>query len=210
MFDEQRESTLLEQARVGDRAALSQLLLEYYDDVQRHVEVLLVREAPGVATADDILQQTFVRTALGIRHFEWRGAGSFRGWLKTIAGNLVRDVQKRRRRERRAELPPLPDRQNGPESWSQSMLGLDQFAADSTSPSMRVHHRDRVQRMREAMESLPADQREVIHRYYLQQQSLDEIATEMQRTRDAVRGISHRARQNLRTLLGNSSRYFSR
>ena len=38
---------------------------------------------------------------------------------------------------------------------------------------------------------------------------LEQIAAAMHRTKDAVRGISNRARRNLRTLLGHSSRFFS-
>ena len=51
--------------------------------------------------ADDVLQQTFVRAAQAIGTFEPRHADAFRGWLRTIADNLVRDAEKRRRRERR-------------------------------------------------------------------------------------------------------------
>jgi len=57
-------------------------------------------------SAEDVLQQTFVRAALSIGGFQERGPNSFASWLMTIAGNLVRDAQKRRRRERLEVLRP--------------------------------------------------------------------------------------------------------
>ena len=60
-----------------------------------------------------------------------------------------------------------------------------------------------------ALASLPEDQREVIQRHYLQDQSFEEIAHALGRTKDAIRGTCYRARRNLRALMGRSSLYFS-
>lgn len=208
MSDEElSEAVLVQRAIAGDRTALSELLLAGYDDLHRHVVCLLAREAHEPFSADDILQQTFVRAALAIGHFEPRTDGAFRAWLRTIAGNLVRDVQKHRRRERRAFRSV--EGADASDGSGRQVPPVEMLAGNTTSPSMRVHRRDSLQRMRAAMESLPEDQQEVIRRHYLQHQSLDQIAEAMQRTKDAVRGISHRARRNLRSLLGHSSRFFS-
>jgi RNA polymerase sigma factor (sigma-70 family) len=207
-FHGEAESVLVQRAVAGDRLALSELLLAGYDDLRRHVVHLLARDSHEPNSADDILQQTFVRAALAVHRFEHRTGVSFRAWLQTIAGNLVRDAQKRHRRERRVirSADVAPGLGN---SSSRHAARVDQFAGNTTSPSMRVHRRDSMQRMRAAMEALPEDQREVIQRHYLQHQSFDQIAVAMHRTKDAVRGISHRARQNLRSMLGHSSRFFS-
>jgi RNA polymerase sigma-70 factor (ECF subfamily) len=209
MSDGFSESTLIQHAVEGDRVALSQLLLNHYADLQRQIAHQLSQQAIELVSSEDILQQTFVRAALGIAHFEPRANGSFRAWLATIAGNLVRDAQKRRRRERRAAPPQ--ENLAADESCVSGLAGrgIDRLARDSTSPSMRVHKRDNAQRMREALECLPPEQREVIQRHYLQHQSLDQIAAAMHRSKDAVRGINHRARRALRSLLGHSSRFFT-
>jgi RNA polymerase sigma-70 factor (subfamily 1) len=205
MSDNSGESALIQQAIAGDRGVLSQLLLAHSDDLERHVGQLLAREAHEAMSLDDVLQQTFVRSALAIHGFQERGPGSFGAWLRTIARNLVRDAQKRRRRERRAHVDEVPA--DGGEGTAAK--GLDQLAADTTSPSMCVHRRDSVRRMVDALALLPSEQREVIQRHYLQHQSLEQVAEAMSRTKDAVRGICYRARQNLRASLGNSSCFFS-
>ena len=95
------ELSLIERAVAGDRVALSQLLLLHFNALHQHVESRISHRLQGLMRADDVLQQTFVRAAQAIGTFELRHAGAFRGWLRTIADNLVRDAEKRRRRERR-------------------------------------------------------------------------------------------------------------
>ena len=102
MSERRDESDLLRQVAAGDHAALSGLLLVHYDSLRRHIDRRIAGDLQGSATADDILHQTVVRAAQGIRGYQARGVRAFRAWLKTIADNLIKDAQRRRRRERRA------------------------------------------------------------------------------------------------------------
>ncbi|MGE0758061.1 MAG: RNA polymerase sigma factor, partial [Pirellulaceae bacterium] len=180
-----------------------QLLLTRYDELQRHVAARLPAELRDVWPVEDVLQETFYKAAQSIRSFEHRGPGSFLAWLKTIASNRIKDAHKRRRRERRASpLAALAD--------STMTQLVQRLAGDSPSPSQHVRQQDRVRLLRSALASLPAEQQEVIVRYYLQEQSLDQIADALARTKDAVRGICYRAKQNLRSSLGHSSQFLSR
>ena len=86
---------------------------------------------------------------------------------------------------------------------------VERIAGETTSPSGRVHRDDNIRQMRAALASLPADQGEVLRRHYLQDQSLEQIAQAMSKTKDAVRGICYRGRKNLRAIMGQSSLYFS-
>jgi RNA polymerase sigma-70 factor (ECF subfamily) len=200
MNHEAAESDLIRQAVAGDRRALSQLLLQHYDQLSRHVAQRLSDEVQSVWFVEDVLQETFYKAAQALRGFEDRGAGSFGAWLKTIASNLIKDAQKRRRRERRA--PGL--------AADSSLTSLvDRIAGDTTSPSRQVRRADSISHLRAALASLPPEQREVIQRYYLRDESLDEIAVAMDRSRDAIRGICYRARCNLRSIMGHSSQFLS-
>lgn len=199
------ESVLLRQAIAGDRAALSQILLLYYDDLQRHVARRLSHASVEAVSTEDILQQTFVRAALAVARFAEQPEGSFRGWLFTIAANLVRDAQKRRHREQRAAKIPESMAHRGSEFDDRSGAGVDRLVADTTSPSMNVHRRDSARSLNEALAALPAEQREVIQRHYLHDQTWEQVAEEMGRTKEAVRGICYRARRSLRSALGHSS-----
>ncbi len=90
------ESELIGRAVSGDRIALSQLLLLHYDALDRHVSARIPRQLQGLLRADDVLQQTIIRAAQAIDTFESRHERAFRGWLNTIADNLVRDALRRR------------------------------------------------------------------------------------------------------------------
>ena len=63
--------------------------------------------------------------------------------------------------------------------------------------------------MQSAIDRLPAEQREVVQRRYLEGQSLAEIAAATGSTKEAVRGLCYRARKNLRVNMGRTSLYFS-
>lgn len=206
MSREVPDNDLMQQAIAGDRGALSSLLLEHYDDLHRHIAARISNHLQGLVRADDILQQTFVRVAQRISDFEPQHDGAFRAWLKTIAENLLRDAEKRRRRERRA-----------PSEFGYGSVGahpqrgglVDRLAGDHTTPARGVQRRDNIVHMKAAMQQLPGEQREVIRRRYLLGQSLEEIANALGCSKDAARGMCYRARQRLRTHMGRSSLYFS-
>jgi RNA polymerase sigma-70 factor (ECF subfamily) len=207
MSGECSESDLIHQAVAGDRASLSQLLLIHYDGLRRHIAARISNDLQGVLRPDDVLQQTFVRVAQTIGAFQLRHERAFRGWLETIAENIVKDAAKRRRRERRA-----PDRQVRRASAgddSSVAAVVERIAADCTTPGRRVQRSESIRRMRAAIASLPDDQREVVERYYMQGQSYEQIAEAVGRSKDAIRGVCYRARKNLRAMMGRSSLYFS-
>ncbi|MFO7903089.1 MAG: RNA polymerase sigma factor [Planctomycetota bacterium] len=193
------EPDLIREAIAGDRAALARILLAHYDELHRHIELRISRELQGVLRADDVLQQTFVKAAQGISAFQIRHEGAFRGWLKTIADNLVRDAEKRRRRERRVE----------PGRSSERRSRLRQLMCGNTSPSGRAAQEEAARGMRAAMDRLSREQQDVLRRRYFQNQTLEEISAALGRSKDGVRGLCFRARKNLRAAMGRTSLYFS-
>ena len=200
------ESELWRQAATGDRAALSELLLLHYDGLQRYLAARIPAELQRLLDPDDVLHQTFVRAAQSLSTFEPQHPGAVGAWLRTIAENLVKDAEKRGRRERRAVASPSPPPSGSGSSWAAL---VERLAGDGTTASAPLHQRESIRRLQAALASLPADQREVIQRHYLQDQSLDQIAQALNRSKDAIRGICYRARGNLRALMGKSSLYFS-
>jgi RNA polymerase sigma-70 factor (ECF subfamily) len=200
------ELDLARQAAAGDRAALSQLLLLHYDGLLQRLSGRIPEELQGLLRPEDLLHQTLIRVAQSIGSFEARHAGAFRGWLDTIADNLLKDAAKRRRRERRAAEPPPGGR--APDESSMAAM-VERIAKDSSTPVGQAQRRESIRRMQAALAALPAEQRDVVERYYLQGQTYEQIAAATGRTKDAVRGIGFRARKNLREIMGRSSLYFS-
>jgi len=207
MSQDQSESDLIRQAVAGDRASLTQLLLVHHDRLRRRISGRITGDLQGLISPDDILHQTFVRAAQRVESFRLRHEGAFRGWLDTIADNLIKDAAKRRKRERRAPSGRIGGQNPG--DGSSVAAVVERIAGDCTTPGGRVQRRENIRRLQAALATLPDDQREVIQRYYLQDQSLDQIAESMGRTRDSIRGVCYRARKNLRAVMGGSSLYFS-
>jgi len=205
MVPHDSETELIGRAAQGDRAALARILFDQHDALLRHIVRRLASVPAGVVLAEDILQQTYVRAARGIHAFEGN-AGGLRGWLMTIATHLILDAQKRNRRERRA-----PSREDASADRSGGAFEpiVDRLVGDITPPVGRVERRESIHRMRSAIASLSPEYREVIQRYYLMDESLQEIADAMGRTKEAIRGLCYRARKDLRKIMGGSSLFFS-
>mgnify|MGYP000855929357 CR=1 FL=1 len=206
MLDSPIESSLLSRAIAGDRVALSELLLAHYDGLRRHIERRVSGEAQAASSVDDVLHQTLVRATQSLHGFEPRGEGAFRAWLRTIADNLIRDAERRRRRERLAA-----DQGAGPSSPGEDdgRALVERICGDATSPSAAGQRNENARRLRAALARLPGDQREVLQRYCFGDQSLDQIAEALGTTKDSIRGLCYRAKKNLRELMGQSTLYFS-
>lgn len=93
------DESLAERAGGGDVAAFAALVARHEARVRR-----FVRRAAGHA-ADDIAQETFLKAWR--RRGEWRGHGSYIGWLLRIAWTTFLDHQRAsRRRAAREAIEP--------------------------------------------------------------------------------------------------------
>lgn len=91
--------SMLEQVRRGDGEAWRQLVTLYAPLVLGWCR----RTLPADEVAD-VFQEVFHAAARHIAQFRKRQPGdTFRGWLRTIAANKVRDRHRRRRREPRGQ-----------------------------------------------------------------------------------------------------------
>ena len=193
------EPELIQRALAGDRDALEQLLLSYYDRLGRRIGRKVPSDLQGLVCADDVLQQTYVRVFRAIHRFKAHSEYSFYGWICTIADRLLADGIKRRRRERLARGQNASADESERDDSARSIV--EQVVSRHTAP-LRGAIRQEIKRVLPlAMESLPEDQREVLELRYLQELSLEEVAEAMGRTTDAIRGLSHRARKKLHDVL---------
>jgi len=126
--------------------------------------------------AEDVVQETLVRAW---RHAEvlTNGRGSTRGWLLTVARNIVTDrVRARASRPREvAEAPEQPP--------------LERDHAEAVVASVTVL---------EALDGLSADHRGVLDQLYLQDRSLAEAATALGIPAGTVKSRSYYALRALR------------
>ena len=89
--------SLVEEASKGDRQAFDRLTRENYER-SRSLVLHFLGGIPGGVSVDDVLQETFLRAYLQIKRFTWEGEDSFFRWLGGIARNVIRELNKKRKR----------------------------------------------------------------------------------------------------------------
>jgi RNA polymerase sigma-70 factor (ECF subfamily) len=208
MFDSLAERALIDAAVTGDSTAVEQLLLGHFSALERHIDPKIPSAARRQLAVEDVLQDAFAQAFRDIRQFDPRSGSSFLAWLKGICDHRLADALKRiRRKKRGGELHRLTP--NGADRSSALGALADLFREEAEFPSQLVAGEEAVQAVQVAVAQLAEDQREVIRARYFEGLSVQEIAVKVGRTQGAVRGLIHRAKENLRIVMGRSSRWFS-
>ncbi len=178
----------------GPHPTLVELLTKHEKLIRRF---LGRRSGPYVlrrTTLDDLFQET---VAVAIRRsalFEYRDEATFLTWVNAIARNVVlRSLADQRRRLQ-------PTRIKGVASTGVGVRETE-ISSASRTPSSMVAGRESRWALDCAISKLPEHYRRVIALYKLEGRSLDEVAQQMDRSKNATCRLIARAMQRLRTLL---------
>jgi RNA polymerase sigma-70 factor, ECF subfamily len=158
-------------AKAGDPEGIHYLYVRYADDVLRYVTGL-IRDHHE---AEDITQNVFAKLMTAINKYEER-AVPFDAWIIRVARNAALDHLRAKR--------AIPS-----EEVRQADTGRAQVA------------QDRGQALRQALEDLPEDQREVLVLRHIVGLSPVEIADTLDKSESSVHGLHHRGRRSLRANL---------
>ena len=176
-----KEEELLEQARRGENAARTELVMRHGRRLFGLAAALL---GGGDADVNDVVQETFLAAFDGgLKAFQ--GGSSLSTWLSGIMINRVRKL--RRYRQSRPAGPPH---------------GIERHPADdqaSRSPATQVEQRMDVATM---LDSLPPEYREVIVLREWQQMSYAEMASALGVPERTAETRLTRARRMLRQRFG--------
>jgi RNA polymerase sigma-70 factor (ECF subfamily) len=166
----------------------------------------LPSDVASIASAEDVLQDTFVEAFRDIRKFEPRRNGTFNGWLTTIAEHQVQCTLDRLRAQKRGGKK-RHIRTAG--RHASSLINLIEKLSDSRDrPSGQAAGCEAVLAVQVGLAGLPQSQQDAVRLHHLDGKSVAETAVAMGRPPGAVRGLLQRARKSLRQTLGNSSRWF--
>lgn len=172
------ESTLelIERARAGDAEAVDRLFARHLKPLQRWASGRLPKWACDLADADDLVQDTLLRTFTRIGEFEPRRSGALQAYLRQAVVNRLRDELRRKGRQ--------------PESTD-----LDDVTLDAAkSPLEEAIGREAVERYEQALERLKAEEREAIIARIEMGYSYEELAQVLGKpTPDAARKTAQRA-----------------
>jgi RNA polymerase sigma-70 factor, ECF subfamily len=148
--------------------------------------------------AEDLLQEVFIRVVRMIDRY--KDEGRFDGWIFRIATNLVRDRVRRSRSSRSAGIDvrgravPEPDALAG---YADPTMG---------EPGDGLQQAEQIDRLQQALERLPAAEREVILLRHFSQLSFRDIAETMGTPLGTALARAHRGLARLRELMGDEAK----
>ena len=159
-------------AKSGDREAVRFLYMRYADNVYGYVRSIVKDHHE----AEDVTQHVFAKLMTVLPKYEERRV-PFAAWILRVARNVAVDHMRQRRAVPCEEVREL-DAHDEHEEREQNSLSL-----------------------REALETLPDEQRQVVVLRHLVGLTPGEIAGRLGKTEPAIHGLHHRGRGALRTSL---------
>ncbi|MFN2464521.1 MAG: sigma-70 family RNA polymerase sigma factor [Candidatus Dormibacteria bacterium] len=174
-LDAEREQV---EAAKKDPAAFQQLYDRYFDRVYSYVYY----HCGNREQAEDITAATFQKGLEELPNFQWRGI-PYSAWLYRVAANQLS-------RERRRP------------AWLE-LQDSGHAADEAGQPEDMVVRLDQDVRLRQAIQSLPADQRQAILLRFFAGMRNREVGRVMNRSEGAVKLLVFRAVANLRRVLAD-------
>ncbi len=196
MEHEELTETLIRRARTGDDAALNELLVVFWPEMQRLAASMLDAALRQRVDESDVAHNVSVIAWQRFRPmFFGSTAHELFLWLRQITRHALQNLYRyhyRKKRNLNRELPLPSDRS--------SADSVGELCSDWTTPRTKAVRREEAEWLQKALESLPPSERTAIQLRLQQELTLDEIARRMDRSPAAVAGLLKRARRRLNNL----------
>lgn len=175
----------IQKAQAGDRGAFEELARRYQSRLESLIASRLRAHHITTLDADDVLQETLLRSFRGVQSFQWQGEESFLRWLGGITENVVLEIARRGARN--------------------PVFQLERDVAGSgVSPSRAMRRGERLDRLHDAIQTLSPDYRDVILLSRIEGLNFEEIAHRMNRSPAAVKQLLWRALKKLKEAFGDT------
>jgi RNA polymerase sigma-70 factor, ECF subfamily len=168
---------IIKQAQQGDADQIAALYETYHVKIFRY----LYYRVGDKETAEDLTSEVFIRMLRFLGGFQPPGA-SFQAWLFQIARNICNDHFRKLK--------------------SQQVVPLEENVGDE---KLSVH--DTAERvlnsahLKQALDKLSEDQRDVIIMRFIADMSIAEAAQSLNKTEDSIKGLQRRALLSLKDIL---------
>lgn len=191
-LDSYRARELIQAAKHGDREAIGELLAAY----RLYLATITEAEMDGALKArvdsSDIVQQTCLSAIRRIGDFDGVEQGQFVAWLKQMH---LRNIQDAIRHNKGAGKRAMSKEQQLRDSSSAPLEPPDQLG---DTPSQHAMRREANEELRDALERLPEDQREVVRLRCFEGWEFQRIAEHLGKSHDSVASLLKRGLRNLR------------
>ena len=172
---------LVDRAQQGDRAALEELYLLYFDRIYSYLHMSVGNRHD----AEDLTTQTFMKMLESIKRFRWQSA-PFSAWLFRIAHNLAMDHFRASRRWQPEEEVPEPVGDTEPSAEAAAFQSIGR------------------QSMLDLIENLSQEQKQVLTLKFVFNLPNAEVATILGKTEGAIKSLQHRALVSLQKQITSS------
>lgn len=159
------DNSLIEAHNLGDSDAFEQIVRRYGLDLLGYI----TKMSGSREKAEDYFQQTFMKVYENANTFR---QGNFKSWLFTIATNVIMDGFRRQKKETALSLNEIVTKRNS----NGKEFGAVVITDNSNNPFERAAEAELVEKLREAIVSLPAGQRAALVLSYFQQMSYSQVA----------------------------------
>ncbi len=182
------DAALMRRVKRGDRQAFTALVEKY----QQPILNLTYRMIGDLAEAEDLAQSAFLQLHRSAHRY--REDARFSTWLFTIARNLCLNELRRRSRHP-AESLDLPH----PTDESQPLRSVED--PRSVSPPDALLRRELEQKVQEALDALPPNQRLALLLCRQEDLSYEDIGRVLRCSLSATKSLIHRARETVKQRL---------
>jgi RNA polymerase sigma-70 factor, ECF subfamily len=179
------QEALVKRARGGVRAAFDALAEHHRAKLLRWIHSRMSPPLRAKVEPEDLLQETLVWAHRSIGKLDWGGEEAFEHWLFSIAKHVVLKEAARRggKGENLLECEP---------------------PTEESSPSQAMRRGERFDRLEAALQGLSPDHRRVVELARLRGMPIKEIASQMQRSPDAISQLLNRALKKLKESFGDT------
>jgi RNA polymerase sigma-70 factor, ECF subfamily len=177
--------SLVERAREGDRDAFDTLGRACRGKIEAFIVSRIRPQFRRRIEAEELVQETLARAFESLDRFHGADQDAFDAWITGIARNVLLKAF-----EKLGAAQPLK-------------LERD-VTADGPSPSKVLLRDERFDRLQQAVETLSGDHQQVIRLARIEGLPLDEVASRMGRSHDAVKKLLWRALKELRKAFGDT------
>jgi RNA polymerase sigma-70 factor (ECF subfamily) len=160
---------------------LSRLYEEYYDKIARYAYLRVGNKAE----AEDIAGEVFLKALKSLKSYKERGA-PMQTWLFRIAHNLVVDYFRKNKKVKTVSIENIQ-------------------IESKINPVTKAERDFQIERLKEAMEQLTQEQREVIRLRFFGELTSREAGQILNKSDGAVREMQRAAIEKLRNLLATDS-----
>ena len=186
---------LIRRAQAGDEQALNDLFTTHYDELRRFVRrrlgPALRRE---VDDSEDILHSAMRGALQSLPEFRPEGEEAWVRWMGTIIAHKIASKVRHHRAQKRGGGRAKVGGTEGL-GWLGGAEGRER------SPTESAVAREEQDRLYDALETLPPHRRDLLVKSHIRKLSLQELATELEISEEAVRQRILRAEQALKSAI---------